>query len=61
MPGINSEPKFMGFDEFEVRNAARQLTEVVSFAPKLLRAAKAWIKKDQENQKEAVKLTDNLK
>ena len=57
---IDSPKKFMGFDEWEVRQAANVLKEAVELEPKLLKAAKAWIKKDQKSQREAVGLADNL-
>jgi hypothetical protein len=54
--------KFEGFEEWEVRQAANTLTEAVELGdkPKLLAAAKKWIKKDAKNKREAVGLADNL-
>jgi hypothetical protein len=54
--------KFEGFDIWDVRHAADILTEAVELGdkPKLLEAAKKWIKKDQKNKREAVGLADNL-
>ena len=54
--------KFAGFEEYEVRMAADTLTSAVELGkkPKLLEAAKKWIKKDQRNKREAVGLADNL-
>ena len=63
MPSSVGMPdKFEGFDEWEVRQAANTLTEAVELGdkPKLLEAAKKWIKKDAKNKREAVGLADNL-
>ena len=59
---IGMPDKFEGFDEWEVRQAANTLTEAVELGdkPKLLAAAKKWIKKDAKNKREAVGLADNL-
>ena len=57
---IEGSKKFMGFDEWEVRQAANVLKEAVELDPKMLKAAKAWIKKDQKAQREAAGLADNL-
>lgn len=56
----DDEPKFMGFDEWEISNAARELTTVIGFTPKKLKAVKAWIVKNQKAEDKAVKLTENL-
>jgi hypothetical protein len=59
---IDMPEQFEGFDEWEVRQAANTLTEAVELGdkPKLLEAAKKWIKKDAKNKREAVGLADNL-
>ena len=57
-----SEKKIDGFDEFEVRHAASVLKDAVELGskPKLLEAAKKFIKNEQKTEREAIGLADNL-
>lgn len=56
------EPKYDGFDEYKVRHAAEILKEAVELGeePKLLEAAKKWLKEEKMRTREAVGLADNL-